>query len=119
VTQATVAVLDPTALESLRRFGGEKLLREMTALFLSSAPPRLATARVAAAANDAEGVRRAAHSLKSSAGQLGAMAMQQLCDQAESLAVAGSHAQLLPLVAEIEAAFGLVQSALEETRHAG
>ena len=112
-----MATIDPAALESLRRFGGEKLLREMTALFLSSAPPRLAAARSAAAANDAEGVRRAAHSLKSSAGQLGATAMQGLCDRAELLAAGGSLSQLLPLVAEIEAAFGVAQSALEEIQN--
>lgn len=105
--------IDPAALDTLRRFGGEKLLGQMAALFLSSVPPRLATAREAARVGDTEGLRRAAHSLKSSAAQLGAVEMQRHCDRAESLSTARAGESLAPLVADIEIAFGAAREALE------
>ena len=81
--------LDPDALGRLKRFGGDKLLREMIRLFLEAAPERIAAARAGAEGNDAPAAELALHSLKSSAAQLGAMRMQRLSGQGEQLAKSG------------------------------
>lgn len=77
------AAFDAAALERLRQFGGDALVAQIVEIFRGQAPTKLAAARAALAAGDGEGVRQAAHALKSSAGQLGAVAMQALCETIE------------------------------------
>ena len=107
---------DDASLERLRRFGGGKLLGEMIALFVSAAPERISAARAGVAARDAHATEQAMHSLKSSAAQLGALRMQRLCEQAETLARAGSVDQIAALVQNLEEEFPRVQSWLERAR---
>jgi HPt (histidine-containing phosphotransfer) domain-containing protein len=93
---------DPLALQRLHRWGGEALQRKMIEMFLDRAPAQLAAARAAANADDADGVRCVAHSLKTGAGQLGALSMQRLCEAAERRAEAGEGRSLTPLVRDLE-----------------
>jgi HPt (histidine-containing phosphotransfer) domain-containing protein len=99
---------DDKPLAMLRRVGRETLARKMIDLFLTSAPDRAASIRGAHAAGDLVTAGRAAHSLKPSAGQLGAMALQSVCQQIEDAAAAGDSESvrlLLPaLTAELDAA---------------
>lgn len=78
------AVGDIEALKRLERFGGLKLRRELTTLFRQEAPTRIAAARTALANGDAEALRSMAHMLKSSAGQMGALRVQLICERLES-----------------------------------
>jgi HPt (histidine-containing phosphotransfer) domain-containing protein len=75
---------DLDALKRLERFGGLKLRVELTTLFLEEAPSRVAAARAAVAAGNVEAVRAMAHMLKSSAGQMGAIRVQHLCERLET-----------------------------------
>ena len=75
---------DIDALKRLERFGGLKLRTELTTLFLQEAPSRVATARAAVAEGNVEAIRAMAHMLKSSAGQMGAVRVQYLCEQLEA-----------------------------------
>lgn len=93
-----VKVVDPLSLEQLQKFGGAKLVEQMIDLFVSTAPPRLDTAYAAACSGDCAGVRAALHSLKSSAGQLGAFRLQELCQDGETLAERKSSGSLLAIV---------------------
>jgi HPt (histidine-containing phosphotransfer) domain-containing protein len=99
---------DDKPLAMLRRVGREALARKMIDLFLASAPERAASIRSAHAAGDLATAGRAAHSLKPSAGQLGAIALQSVCQQIEDAAAAGDAngvSLLLPaLTAELDAA---------------
>jgi two-component system, sensor histidine kinase LadS len=83
VNTADDAVGDVNALKRLERFGGAKLRAEITLLFLQEAPSRIASARAALAQGNTEGVRSVGHMLKSSAGQMGAVGMQRICEQLE------------------------------------
>lgn len=83
------ARVDHEALERLRRVGGSRLIRGMIRTFLETAPERIVAARRALAAADAVGVGQAAHALRSSAGQLGAIGLQELCADVERRAAAG------------------------------
>ncbi|MGH7668218.1 MAG: Hpt domain-containing protein [Gemmatimonadaceae bacterium] len=98
---------DDEAIARLLRFGGEPLLFEMIDLLAAGAPARLTVARDAIADGDAEAARGVLHSLKSSAGQMGAIGVQTLCERAEGLAAAGDVrgvAALLPaLQSEVDA----------------
>ena len=94
---------DATALERLHSWGGDALQRQLVEMFLGRAPDQLARARDAAARGDAEGVRQVAHSLKSSAAQMGAVTVRALCQEAEARAEAGESTSLVPLVQSLEA----------------
>jgi len=97
---------DPAALERLTRWGGDALRTQIVEMFLARAPDQIAAALDAARRGDAEGVRSIAHTLKSSAGQLGAVSMQRLCQDAEHRAQAGEGSSLVPLVHALEAELG-------------
>jgi HPt (histidine-containing phosphotransfer) domain-containing protein len=90
----------------LERFGGRKLLNEMIALYLGSAPERLSAAAAGAAARDAAATENALHALRSSSAQLGAIRLARLCEEGEAIARAG----MLEPVAE------LVEAGREELR---
>lgn len=94
---------DPAALERLHRWGGDALRTQIVEMFLARAPDQIAAALAAAQRGDAEEVRKVAHALKSSAGQLGAVTMQRLCQDAEHRAEAGEAEALVPLVRALDA----------------
>jgi HPt (histidine-containing phosphotransfer) domain-containing protein len=105
--------LDPSALRRLRRFGGEKLLAEMIALFADHAPARLVAARNAFSRGDSIGIKSALHALKSSAGQLGAARMHALCSTGERLARDGQLTRLEVLLNDLASELPRVQQWLE------
>lgn len=90
VTHADFPETDPEALERLRRFGGDKLVADMITLFLAAVPQRLAAARSGHARGDLRVVEHELHALKSSSAQLGALRMNRLSQEGESLAKAGA-----------------------------
>ena len=103
---------DPDALKRLERFGGLKLRVELTTLFLQEAPSRVAIARAAVTAGDAEAIRAMAHMLKSSAGQMGAVRVQYLCERLEADAL---PANLAGALSEIDAEIARFSDWLETT----
>jgi HPt (histidine-containing phosphotransfer) domain-containing protein len=109
--ETEVVLLDRTALEKVRALGGPQLLARLIDMFLENAPARLARALAGAEQADLETVERATHSLKSTAGNLGARRLQQLAETAEDLASARAGTSLAPLLAQL-------QTVYEETRQA-
>lgn len=112
------AWLDPEALERLRGWGGEALVGKMIALFLKNAPERMAEIRAGAATGDWDRLERGAHSLKSSAGNLGADSLRALSARMEEAAEARSDDPVDGLLAELESAFDHTLRALRETQAA-
>lgn len=96
---------DPRALTRIRKWGGEKLLQEMVQLFLAHAPEGILAVRQGIREGNASGAEAAAHSLKSSCAQLGAVRMQALCGEIEALAARGELASLPELVELLEGEF--------------
>jgi HPt (histidine-containing phosphotransfer) domain-containing protein len=82
-------VLDRSALDRLHRIGGRALLTKMATMFLGNGAERVAVICAAAEAGDAGAVERAAHSFKSSAGNLGAVRLQRTSELLEQRAAAG------------------------------
>lgn len=91
-------------LQRLRKLGGEAFVQKMLVLFLQTAPPRVEAVRRAVEAGDWPGVEHAAHSLKSSAGNIGAERVRELADQMEQRADAGKTDGLAALAAELSEA---------------
>lgn len=108
--------LDPKRLALLTRVGGGALVRQMMDLFLENAPRRLEEARLAFEGADLPAVGRAVHSLKSSAGNLGASEMLGIAARIEQLSTEGNASAVAPLLSELHAAFGRAKEAIEEER---
>jgi CheY-like chemotaxis protein/nitrogen-specific signal transduction histidine kinase/HPt (histidine-containing phosphotransfer) domain-containing protein len=70
--------------------GDPDIVAEVIALFLQDAPLRLAAVRDAVAAGDLPSAARAAHTLKGSAGHLGARTLSALCAHFEDKVRAGA-----------------------------
>lgn len=83
------ATLDGVALDRLARLGGTPLVRQLIELYLAHGPERIDALLTGAAAGDAAAVERAAHTLKSTAGNLGAARLQHTAEEVETLAAAG------------------------------
>jgi|ERR1044071_3289741 HPt (histidine-containing phosphotransfer) domain-containing protein len=97
-----MTLVDAEALNRLRKFGGDKLLGGMIELFVKNAPRLSADAREALDCGDAAALRAALHSLKSSAGQLGAASVYESCVVGEGLASRGELDACTPHVERIE-----------------
>jgi HPt (histidine-containing phosphotransfer) domain-containing protein len=110
-------ILDPTAIERLRRIGGDRLLRAMITSFMDNGAARVASAQGAARAGNAQGVSDAAHALKSSAGNIGAETLRLVTQKVERESLE-SGASLDALVAEMADAFETARVAVTRTRDA-
>jgi HPt (histidine-containing phosphotransfer) domain-containing protein len=106
--------IDPRALERLREIGGDALLAQIVALFVSHAEPAIKEAAAGLEAGDFESVQRAAHALKSSAGNFGAQRLQALAGRIEQLAAARDRREMQPLLADLEAAYLRAKARLAE-----
>ena len=121
-------VVDADALERLLRIGGQPFLLEMIELFLENAPERLSAARRALEEGDGPALYRAAHSLKSTAGNLGAQRLQAVAERLEARAAAvgataggpaegaGGGDALRPLLDELDGCYAQVRERLETER---
>ena len=109
-------VLDPAAIDRLVvAFGddGRQVVAELVATFLVEAPRQLASLRHGIAVGDEQAVRRAAHSLKSSAATLGALDLAELCRVVEARRGEGYLAAVSDVVDELDAVFDAARRALE------
>ncbi len=112
-------ILDPGVTASLRSMGDEAFYQEVIGLFLGDAPLQLAAIRSAIASADAEGVRDAAHALKSSAGNVGAEALSRASAAVEQLALSGSLQRSAELLLALEQRFEETRTSLERERQQG
>jgi HPt (histidine-containing phosphotransfer) domain-containing protein len=101
--------LDPRAIENLRTINpddGGEFLRELIDIFLADTPQRITEIEQAIAAKHAGNLTRAAHSIKGSSGNFGAMQLSVLARDLEAQGKAGdfdgARANLAALRSEFE-----------------
>jgi HPt (histidine-containing phosphotransfer) domain-containing protein len=95
-------IIDPQALERLREWGGDKLAGQMVRLFLKNSGARMDQIRTGAGTGDLEEAERGAHSLKSSAANIGAESLRTLATRIESAALEGNAPEALSLLPDLE-----------------
>ena len=104
------------AIEMIRMLPGNRgmeVLRKVVELYLSSTPTLLQTMREAESGGDAEKLKAAAHSFKSSSANLGALRLADVCLELETLGRAGSTEGALPLLMQVEEEYRMVREALQ------
>jgi len=106
-------VIDAEAVQRLEEWGGRTLVNEMTRIFLEHSPRRVEEIRRGLAGEGLELTERGAHSLKSSAGNLGARTLQGISRRIEDCAAEGDPEGARALLEELEEAYGEARTALE------
>lgn len=113
-------VIDRSVLAGLlESFGGDAdFLAELLGTYFDDSPRQIAAMRAALGAGDAEALRRAAHSLKSSSANFGALVLSAECKELEVLGKAGILDGAAAKVAFVASDYEQVKAALEEALRA-
>lgn len=115
-------VIDLGMLQKLRASqsaGEPDIVADVITLFLQEAPSRMDTLRDAAARGDLATAGRTAHTLKGSAGHLGAKTLSARCSRLEEKVRAGAPFNAAVLVAAIEEELARVRAALTAEQRRG
>ena len=107
---------DPGALDVLLdTIGGDKdALGELVESFLEEGPVLVSQIEASAADGDSEGLRRAAHTMKSSAADFGAGTLSATCRDIENHCRAEEMARAAPLAAQVAAQYRAAETALRQ-----
>lgn len=105
--------IDMAAIGRLTEWGGHELPRKMIDIFLSSSTERMQQIRDGLADGIAKTAETGAHSLKSSAANLGAHQVQELARRAEAMAEEEQLEELKTIMPELEEAFAEACEALK------
>ena len=114
--QTENAILDPEALGRIRaldKTGVSNLFAKVVELYCSSSRTLTSAIRTAALSDDRAKIRQAAHALRSSSANVGAMAFSDLCQELEQSAAGDNPGQTRTLVEQVLAEHKQVLEALE------
>lgn len=106
-------VIDADALERLEEWGGGDLVLQLVGIFLEHTPERVGQIRTGLEETDLEVTERGAHSLKSSAGNLGARRLERVAARIEEHASRGELEAAADLLDDLESAYGEARTSLE------
>jgi len=112
---ADIPVIDPQAIESLRALNpgdNDEFLREIAGIFLEDTPVRIAELDQSLAAGDGSKFTRAAHSIKGSSANLGAMALRAVAEKLEHQSRTSGLTDVAALVADVKKEFARAQAEL-------
>jgi histidine phosphotransfer protein HptB len=110
-----ISVIDPQSIENLRALNPDdedEFLREIAGIFFEDTPQRIAELDQSLASGDLSKFTRAAHSIKGSSSNLGAMALRAAAEKLEQHAVTHGLADVAALLAGVKAEFGRAQAEL-------
>jgi CheY-like chemotaxis protein/HPt (histidine-containing phosphotransfer) domain-containing protein len=99
-------------IRAMQRPGGPNLLQRVVGLYRESSPRLIQDIRDCIDKGDAGGLRQAAHSLKSSSANLGAMRLSALANRLEELGRGGDTAKAQGLIGELDLEHDAVLGAL-------
>lgn len=101
----------------LETVGGDReFLAELMVTYFDDTIPLFAAMHQASAAQDAELLRRSAHSLKSNSANFGALELARLCLEIEQAGKQGSFAGVAEQISQAETEYALVKAELETLR---
>ncbi|MEQ1858154.1 MAG: Hpt domain-containing protein [Longimicrobiales bacterium] len=105
-------IIDPQALDRLREWGGDKLAGQMVRLFLKNSGSRMDQIRAGVDGANLQEAERGAHSLKSSAANIGAELLRTLATRMEAAALDESMENARALLPDLEAAYAAAMQEL-------
>ena len=112
---ADSSVIDPQAIAELRSLNpgdNDEFLREIAGIFLDDTPQRIAELDQSLAAGDLSTFARAAHSIKGSSSNLGAIALRAAAEALEQTARGEGLAEAAPGIANVKSEFARARAEL-------
>ena len=109
-------ILDPQAIETLRSLSPEAdaaFLRELIAIYLLDTPKLISELETALAKQDVNTAIRAAHTIKGSSGNFGAVRFAQVAREIEAHGKASDLAAAAAAMGSLKAQYALVVEALK------
>lgn len=109
---ADVPVIDPQSIESLRELNpgdGDEFLREIIAIYLEDTPHRVAELEQSLAAGDRPKFTRAAHSIKGSSANVGAMTVRVVAETLEHESQRAGLGDVAALISQLKQEFARAQ----------
>ncbi len=113
---STSRILDVRVIKSLRDMAGvnaDKILTQIIDNYLEDAPPLLQQIREAVVNADSEALRIAAHTLRASSANLGAIVFSQLCKELEALGRQGTTSNAEKLLPSLEKSYQTFKNTLQ------
>jgi HPt (histidine-containing phosphotransfer) domain-containing protein len=110
-----IPVIDPQAIESLRALNpgdNDEFLREIAGIFLEDTPQRIAELDQSLGASDVSKFTRAAHSIKGSSANLGAMALRAAAEKLEHESRTKGLGDVATLIALVKSEFARAEREL-------
>ena len=110
-----IIVIDPQSIENLRALNpddNDAFLREIAGIFLEDTPLRITELEESLQAGDVTRFTRAAHSIKGSSSNLGAMALRAAAEKLEHQARSDGLANVETLLASVKTEFARAHAAL-------
>ena len=115
-------VIDSESIENLRSLNpgdGDEFLKEIIAIYLEDTPQRIAELEESLVGGDAPRFTRAAHSVKGSSANLGALAVRQVAEQLEHQSNKHGLENVTGLVAALKLQFDRAQTEFSKLLQAG
>ena len=115
-------IIDPVAIENLRALNpgdNDEFLREIVGIYLDDTPVRIGELEASLTNRDMEKFVRAAHSIKGSSANLGALALRAVAERLEHHARNHGWNDAPTMVDEVKTEFDLVKAELEKITAAG
>lgn len=106
-------LIDQQAIENLRSLNpddADEFLREIIGIYLEDTPARFADLDQSLVAGDGQKFTRAAHSIKGSSANVGAMTVRALAEKLEHQSARQGLGDVAPLLAELKAEFARAQA---------
>ena len=110
-----IIVIDPQSIENLRALNpddNDEFLREIAGIFFEDTPLRIVELEESLQAGDAAKFTRAAHSIKGSSSNLGAMALRAAAEKLEHQARTDGLGNVAALMASVKTEFDRAHAAL-------
>ncbi len=111
------SIIDPQAIENLRALNpddDDAFLKDIIGIFLEDTPERLVELKESLAAYDQPKFTRAAHSIKGSASNLGALKVRSTAEQLEHQSRKSGLNEIEPLIAQLETEFANAKNELNK-----
>lgn len=112
-----IPLIDHTKLDAVKELAepgdADGFFRDLVELFFTRVPILIHEMQAANSEGDPVGVSKSAHTLKGTAGNLGALRVMKLAEKIEYSGRAGDLSPISHLLGEIEAAFTLSRAELE------
>jgi HPt (histidine-containing phosphotransfer) domain-containing protein len=112
---ADLPVVDQQSIENLRELNpgdNDEFLREILGIYLEDTPNRIVELEQSLAAGDTPKFTRAAHSVKGSSANVGAMVVRAVAEKLEHQSHQQGLGQVAPLIGELKAEFKRAEAEL-------